>query len=135
MLNILSKESGVLGISGISSDFRDLIKESNDGNERVRLAINSFVYKVRKYIEAYAATMNGVDVIVFTAGVGENSSEIREEICKELCFLGAELDTDKNNTRGSLSEISTESSKINIYVVPTDEELMIAQDTMELLSK
>ncbi len=133
MLNILSKESGVLGISGISSDFRDLIKESNDGNERVRLAINSFVYKVRKYIEAYAATMNGVDVIVFTAGVGENSSEIREEICKELCFLGAELDTDKNNTRGSLSEISTESSKINIYVVPTDEEMMIAKETVEVI--
>lgn len=132
--NILNKKSGVLGISGVSSDFRDIMAEAEKGNTRAELAINLFNYKVKKYIGAYAAAMGGVDSIVFTAGVGENSKEMREEICKGLEFLGIEIDNDRNNTRGKIAEISSPNSKVKVYVIPTDEELMIARDTMELVS-
>ncbi len=133
VLNILNKKSGVLGISGVSSDFRDIQVAAEEGNKRAKLALDLFCYRVKQYIGAYTASMGGVDCLVFTAGVGENSIEMREEICKGLDFLGIELDTDKNKTRGAIAEISSDNSKVKIYVIPTDEELMIAKDTIELI--
>ncbi len=134
-LNILNKKSGVLGISGVSSDFRDIQIAAEGGNKRAKLALDLFCYRVRQYIGAYAASMGGVDCLVFTAGVGENSIEMREEICKGLEFLGIELDSERNKTRGAIAEISTDKSKVKIYVIPTDEEMMIARDTKEIVSK
>lgn len=131
--NLMNKKSGVLGISGVSSDFRDLEKAAGDGNKRAQLALDMFVYRVRKYIGAYAAAMGGLDAIVFTAGLGENSPETREEILKGLEFLGFEVDKQKNKVRGKETVFSTDSSKIKLLVVPTNEELMIARDTKELV--
>ena len=133
VLNILNKKSGVLGVSGVSSDFRDISEAAEGGNKRATLALDLFCYRVKQYIGAYTAIMGGVDCLVFTAGVGENSIEMREEICKGLDFLGIELDREKNKTRGSIAEISSDHSKVKIYVIPTDEELMIAKDTKELI--
>lgn len=130
--NILNKKSGVLGISGISSDFRDLEKAAGEGNELAALALRTFYYQVVKYIGAYAAVMNGVDTIVFTAGLGENSIGTRTEICQNLSFLGVELDAEKNRTRGIEADVSTASSRVRVYVIPTNEELMIARDTAEI---
>lgn len=129
MLNILNKKSGVLALSGVSSDFRDLDNAAEQGNERAQLALDKFVYEVRKYIGAYAAAMGGVDAIVFTAGVGENSASIREGIVSGLEYLGTKIDPEKNNVRGVETEISTADSKVKVMVVPTNEELMIALDT------
>lgn len=129
---IMNKESGVYGISGVSSDFRDLDKAIEEGNERARLAVDMFCYQVKKYIGAYAAAMGGVDVIVFTAGVGENGSNIREQVLEGLEFLGLNLDEEKNKERGKVNIISTPDSKVKVVVVPTDEELVIAQDTRAL---
>ena len=134
-LNILNKKSGVLGISGVSSDFRDIQIAAEGGNKRAKLALDIFCYRVRKYIGAYAAAMGGVDCLVFTAGVGENSIEMREDICKGLSFLGIELDSERNHTRGEIAEISSDNSKVKIYVIPTDEEMMIAKDTKDIVSK
>lgn len=131
--NLLNKQSGVLGISGVSSDFRDVIDEANKGNERAQLALDIFHYKVRAQIAAYAGIMGGVDVIVFTAGIGENSSLTRKESLRGLEFLGFTIDDEKNSIRGEVQEISTEGSKVKVYEIPTNEELMIARDTAELV--
>ena len=131
---ILNKKSGVLGISGISSDFRDVLEESEKGNERAKLALDIFNYKVRAQISAYAGIMGGVDVIVFTAGIGENSSITRRECLRGLEFFGFEIDDEKNSIRGKIQEISTEGSKIKVFVIPTNEELMIARDTVKLVN-
>ena len=132
MMNILNKKSGVLGISGVSSDFRDLEAAEKEGNARAKLALDKFFYEVRKAIGAYAAAMGGVDAIVFTAGVGENGIANRARIMKGLEYLGAKIDPEKNNTRGVEAEISTADSKVKIFVIPTNEELMIAKDTARL---
>ena len=132
---LLNKKSGVLGISGVSSDFRDVLAAADSGNERAKLALEIFYYKVRTQIAAYAGAMGGVDVIVFTAGIGENSSITRKEILKGLEFFGFELNEENNEIRGKIQEISTEDSKVKVYVVPTNEELMIALDTFEIINK
>lgn len=131
--NILNKKSGVLGISGVSSDFRDLETAVADGNERAALALKIFAHRVRHYIGAYIAEMNGVDAIVFTAGVGENDINMRDIICSELGNLGIKLDLVKNKVRGKESIISRDDSKVKILLVPTNEELMIARDTYNLV--
>lgn len=131
----MNKKSGVLGISGVSSDFRDIEGAANEGNERAKLALDMFAYKVRKYIGSYAAAMNGVDAIVFTAGLGENSASMRESICTGLEFLGAQIDTKKNNVRGKMTEVSAEGSKVKIFLIPTNEELVIARDTKTICAK
>lgn len=133
MADYLNKESGVLGISGISSDMRDVESAANEGNERAKLALKMYFYRIKKYIGAYAAAMGGVDAIVFTAGVGENQIDMRKEACADLEFLGIKIDDEKNNTRGKEAEISTDDSKVKVWVIPTDEEIVIARDTMALV--
>ena len=130
---LLNKKSGVLGISGISSDFRDVLAAGEEGNERAKLALEIFYYKVRTQIAAYAGAMGGVDVIVFTAGIGENSAVTRREILRGLEFLGFTINDEKNELRGNIQEISNEDSRVKVYVVPTNEELMIARDTAKLV--
>lgn len=130
---ILNKKSGKLGVSGISFDDRDIEKAAAEGNERAKLAIDTFVYQVIGYIGRFAAQMDGVDVITFAGGVGENGIEVREEICNSLSFLGIKIDKEKNNCRGKEVEISTPDSKVKVFVVPTNEELMIARDTAEIV--
>lgn len=131
----LNKKSGVLGISGVSSDFRDIEDAASKGDKRAQLALDIFHYRIRAEIGSFIVNMGGVDVIVFTAGVGENSPETREECLKNLEFLGLTLDKEKNKVRGKLAEISQDDSKIKAYVVPTNEELMIAKETVELIDK
>jgi len=133
MADYLNKESGVLGISGISSDMRDVENAANEGNERAKLALKMYFYRIKKYIGAYAAAMGGVDAIAFTAGVGENQIDMRKESCAGLEFLGIKIDNAKNNTRGKETEISTDDSRVKVWVVPTDEEIVIARDTMNLV--
>ena len=128
----INKESGVLGISGVSSDFRDIEGAADEGNERAQLALDVFAYRVQKYVGAYAAAMNGVDAIVFTAGLGENSISMRESIAEAFGYLGAKIDKDRNNVRGKACEISTADSKVKLFVIPTNEELMIARDTKSI---
>ena len=135
MLNILNKKSGVLGISGISSDFRDLDAAAAQGNERAQLALDKFIYEVKKYIGAYATVMGGVDAIVFTAGIGENSIDLRRKICEGLEYMGIKMDAEKNNVRGKEADVSAADSKVKIFVIPTNEELMIAMDTAALCGK
>lgn len=130
---LLNKKSGVLGISGVSSDFRDIEKAAKDGNDKAELALDVFCNKVKEYIGAYAAIMGGLDVVVFTAGIGENSIEIREKICDGLEFMNIELDKEKNNVRGENAIVSKDTSKVKILVVPTNEELMIARETEKLI--
>ena len=129
---ILNKKSGVLGISGVSSDFRDLEAAAEDGNERAMLALKIFAHKVRSYIGAYIAEMNGVDAIVFTAGVGENDMSMRDIICNDMGNLGIKLDLVKNKVRGKETIISRDDSKVKVLLIPTNEELMIARDTYRL---
>ena len=133
MNNVLNKKSGMLGISGVSSDGRDLGDAAAKGNKRAQLALDVFDYRVIKYIGAYAAAMNGVDAIAFTAGIGENNIEMRENVCAHLTYLGAELDKEKNNVRGEERIISTDASKVKLLLVPTNEELAIARDTLALV--
>jgi acetate kinase len=135
VLSILNKESGVLGLSdGLSSDFRDLWKAREDGNQDAALALDAWAYRVVKYIGAYAAAMNGVDVICFTAGVGENDTKSRKLIYKNLGYLGVEIDDAVNDsTRGEIAELSTPSSKVRVFVFPTNEELAIARETYDLV--
>ena len=135
MDNILNKKSGVLGISGVSSDFRDIEEAAEHGNDRAETALDVFAYKVAKRIGAYAAAMNGVDAIVFTAGLGENSSTTRRAICDYLGFLGVHIDSYNNSLRGKALEISATDSRVRVFVIPTNEELVIARDTKELLDK
>ncbi|MBU5455328.1 acetate/propionate family kinase [Caproiciproducens sp. MSJ-32] len=132
---MLNKKSGLLGISGVSSDFRDVQMASEQGNERAKLALDIFNYKIRAQIASYAGIMGGVDVIVFTAGIGENSSFARKEVLKGLEFLGFNIDDEKNEVRGEVQEISTKDSKVKVYEIPTNEELVIARDTVKLLNK
>ena len=134
-LTMLNKKSGVLAISGVSSDFRDLDEAAAQGNERAQLAIDMFTYGVKKYIGAYAAAMGGVDGIVFTAGIGENSPEIRRDCLAGLEYLGIELDAEANKCRGKVQKISKDSSKVQVYVIPTNEELVIARDTKDIVEK
>ena len=135
MLNILNKKSGVLGISGVSSDFRDLDEAAKNGSERARLALDKFIYEVKKFIGAYTTVMGGVDAIVFTAGIGENSIDLRRQICEGLEYMGIKMDAEKNNTRGKEAVVSADDSKVKIFIIPTNEELMIAMDTAALCGK
>ncbi len=132
LLNILNKKSGVLGISGVSSDFRDLGAAAQEGNERAKVALEVFVYRVAKYIGAYVAAMNGVDAVAFTAGVGENDMKTRKDICAYLGYLGVEIDDEANNCRGKRQMISTPNSKVKVMILPTNEELAIARETLRL---
>lgn len=130
---ILNKKSGVLGISGVSSDFRDLDAAAAEGNERAKLALKMFRHSVRGYIGRYASIMGGVDVITFAGGVGENSIDIREDVLAGHEFMGVKIDNEKNNVRGKEAEISAADSKVRVFVVPTDEELTIARDTKRII--
>ncbi len=133
VLNILNKKSGVEGISGVSSDFRDLDAASMEGNERATVALEMFAYRAAQYIGSYVATMNGVDAIAFTAGIGENNCKVRKAICDYLGYLGIILDDEANEVRGEEIRISTEDSKVTVYVIPTNEELAIARETVALV--
>lgn len=132
---LINKHSGVLGISGISSDMREVEEAANKGNERAKLALDMYHYRVRKYIGAYTAAMNGLDILVFTGGIGENGWETREEVCKNMEYLGIYLDSAKNKgLRGKEAVISTDDSRVKVVVIPTNEELVIAQDTQMIVS-
>ena len=133
MLNILNKKSGMEGLSGVSSDFRDLENGAAEGNEMAALAREKFAYEVKKYVGSYSAAMGGVDAIIFTAGVGENDKGIRASVCEGLEYLGAKLDAEANNVRGKEVAISAADSKVKILLIPTNEELMIAKDTAALV--
>ena len=133
LMNMLNKKSGVHGVSGISSDFRDLTAGAEAGNKRAQIAIDVFTYRVAKYVGSYVAAMNGVDAIAFTAGIGENVCLVREKVCEYLGYLGITLDKEANAKRGEEIEISTPDSKVKVYVVPTNEELAIARETVALL--
>lgn len=134
MLNYLNKKSGVDGISGVGSDFRDLVKAYDEGNDRARLAIDMFSYRVKKYIGAYAAALNGLDCIVFTGGIGEHTEIVREKVMKDMEYLGVDFDFEKNNHvgRGNVTELSKPDSKVKVYIIPTNEELVIARETLRL---
>lgn len=129
---IFNKESGILGISGVSNDNRDVVAAAKEGNDRAKLALDMQRYQILKFIGSYAAAMNGVDAIVFTGGIGENDATLRAEVCKNLTYLGAVMDADKNAQRGEI-KFSTEDSKVSLYVIPTNEELAIARDTLALV--
>mgnify|MGYP006366224645 FL=1 len=132
VMNLLNKKSGVLGVSGVSSDFRDLLAAADEGNKRAKLAVDMFCYRVAKYIGAYTAAMNGVDLIAFTAGVGENNGFVRSQICDYLGFMGVQIDAKANEVAGEERKISTDDSKVLVYVIPTNEELAIARETVRL---
>ena len=133
MLNVLNKKSGVYGMSGVSSDFRDVENAANDGNKKAEVALESFAYRVAKYVGAYAAAMSGVDAIAFTAGVGENDKITRKKVCGYLAFLGIEIDDEANSKRGQEIVISAPGSKVSVLVIPTNEELAIARETLALV--
>ena len=132
-LNMLNKKSGMLALSGVSSDFRDLEDGAKKGDENCALARDKFCYEVAKYVGAYAAALNGIDVLTFTAGVGENDTAVRAAVCEYLSFMGVKIDPELNSKRGKEMKISTPDSAVEVWVVPTNEELMIAQDTAELV--
>ncbi len=135
MADFLNKKSGMLGISGVSSDMRDVSNAAKEGNKRAQLALDMYSYRIKKYIGAYAAAMGGVDIIVWTAGVGENQTDIRMASCSDLEFLGVKMDAQANEVRGEEAIISAPDSKVTVCVIPTDEEIVIAQDTMNLVTK
>ncbi len=137
VVNYLNKQCGILGVSGVSSDMRELNSAIVAGNERARLALDMLIYRVKKYIGAYIAVLGGVDAIVFTGGIGENQEDLREESLDNMECFGIEIDKEKNNNlpRGTAEEISTKNSKVKVFRVPTDEELLIARDTKELVTK
>ncbi|KZL94449.1 acetate/propionate family kinase [Clostridium magnum] len=130
---LMNKKSGVLGLSELSSDFRDIENAAKEGNKKAQLALDVFDYRVRTAIGTYVAALNGVDAIIFTAGLGENSASNRAAICEGLTYLGIKIDPEKNGQRGEALEISTPDSKVKVFVIPTDEELMIARDTKEIV--
>lgn len=134
MLNYLNKKSGVEGISGVSSDFRDLVKAYEEGNDRARLAIDMFSYRVKKYIGAYAAALGGLDCVVFTGGIGEHTEIVREKVMTGMEYLGIDFDFDKNNhvERGAVTLLSKPGSAVSVYIIPTNEELVIARETLRL---
>ena len=135
VMNILNKKSGVLGVSGVSSDFRDIEAAAAEGNERAQLALDMFCYKVTKRIASAAAAMGGIDAVVFTAGVGENSAELREQIVSKLGFMGIKIDPEKNKVRGEERDISAADATVHTLLIPTNEELVIAQDTTAIVGK
>ena len=135
MADFLNKESGVLGITGISSDMREIENADKEGNERAHLALEMYNYRIKKYIGAYAAAMNGVDIIVFTAGVGENQEGVRWDSCADMEYLGIKMDAERNHCRGEERVLSTDDSKVKVVLVPTDEDSVIARDTMKLVKK
>ena len=131
--NVLNKQSGIAGLSEVSSDFRDITKAMEEGNEVAKSAFEAYIHTLIKFIGGYVAVMNGVDDIVFTAGVGENNSQVREEVCESLGYLGIKIDKEANKLRGEEVEISTKDSKVKVYVIPTNEELAIARETVALV--
>lgn len=137
MNNILNRQSGIMGISGVSNDIRDVKKEAQRGNERAKIALEIFTYRIKKYIGAYSAVLGGIDILVFTGGIGENAADIRVMICEGLEFLGVQLDKKKNNknTQNETRIISKEDSPVKVLVVPTDEEKIIAQETWKIIQK
>lgn len=134
MSEYMNKKSGFLGVSGISSDNRDITAAAKKGDERAILASEMLTYQIKKYIGSYAAVMNGIDAVIFTGGIGENAPEVRERVCKDMEYFGIEIDNEANAKRGVLTRISTPKSKVQVWVVPTNEELLIARDTLELIS-
>ena len=134
VIDDLNKKSGILALSEISSDMRDLVKASEEGNEKALFAKNKYVRRVVDYIAQYYVLLGGCDALIFTAGIGENNITIRREICEKLSCLGVQIDLDKNQVQGEFQKISTEDSSIDVYVVPTNEELMIARETMRLMN-
>ena len=133
METILNKKSGVQAISGLAPDFREIENVGNEGNERAKIALDSFKYAIASYIAKYAVAMNGVDYIIFTGGIGENQINIRKGICEQLKFMGIEIDIEANNIRSEEKVISKPESKVKVYVIPTNEELMIAKETLRLV--
>ena len=135
--DILNKKSGLLGVSGISNDLRNVFSAAEEGNARAKLAIDLLVNSIKKLIGSYVAEMNGLDALVFTAGIGENQQNVREMVCENMSYLGIEIDTDKNNnfTRGIPFNITKDGSKVQVWIIPTNEEYMIANDTQRLASK
>ena len=132
----MNKKSGFLGISGISSDNRDISAAAAKGDKRAQLVTEMLIYEIKKYIGGYAAAMNGLDAVLFTGGIGENASEVREGVCKDMDFFGIKIDNELNKTvHGKLTKLSTPDSKVEVWVVPTNEELLIARDTLALISK
>ena len=134
MSDLMNKKSGFLGLSGVSSDCRDLWAAANEGNERAKLTLEIVSYQIKKFIGSYAAAMGGVDAVIFTGGIGENDNAMRALVCEDMEFLGMKLDAERNENRGEI-KISTDDSKVEIWVIPTNEELLIARDTMEIVSK
>ena len=132
MDHYLNKESGVYGLSGVSSDFRDLAKAAAEGHERAQLALDVFIYRIQKYIGAYTAALGGVDTMVFTAGIGENDAKMRKDILSGMEWLGIKLDDEANSCRGEEKKISAPDSKVEVWVIPTNEELVIARETVRL---
>ncbi len=132
---ICNKESGVLGVSGVSNDNRDVAAAAEKGNTRAQLAIEMQRYQILKFVGSYIAAMNGVDAIAFTGGIGENDAELREYVCENLAYIGVEMDKEKNKIRGEEVKISTDNSKVNVYIIPTNEELAIARDTLAIISE
>ncbi len=132
---ICNKESGVFGVSGVSNDNRDVAAAAEAGNHRAQLAIDMQRYQILKFVGSYVAAMNGVDAIVFTGGIGENDAELRKYVCENLAYLGVKIDDEKNGIRGEEVKISTDDSKVNVYIIPTNEELAIARDTLAIISK
>ncbi len=133
--HICNKESGVLGVSGVSNDNRDVAAAAEQGNHRAQLAIDMQRYQILKFVGSYVAAMNGVDAIAFTGGIGENDGELRRYVCENLAYLGVEIDNEKNTIRGEEVKISTDNSKVDVYIIPTNEELAIARDTLAIISK
>ena len=133
MSKVLNKKSGFLGLSGVSSDARDLNEAANEGNARAKLTLKKLTYDITKFIGAYAAAMNGVDLIVFTGGIGENNSRLRRRICENLTYLGVKFDYDANVVRGEDTMLTLPDSKVKVALITTNEELMIARDTMEIV--
>ena len=133
---VFNKQSGMLGVSGVSSDMREVEAAADEGNDRAKLALEMYNYRIIKYIGSYAAAMGGVDVIVFTGGIGENASRVRESVCSKFQFMGLELDSERNNVeRGQEAVISKDGSKIKALVVPTNEEYVIATETMKVINQ
>ena len=131
---LLNNQSGLLGVSGVSSDCRDVREAANSGNERAKLAIKILIHNIKKIIGSYVAEMNGVDALVFTAGIGENDRELRAAVCKDMSYLGVAIDEETNATcpRGEIADISAKDAKVKTFVIPTNEEYMIAFDTQNL---
>ncbi len=133
MTEYMNKKSGFLGISGIGSDNRDITAAAEAGNERAKIVGEIFCYQIKKFIGSYTAAMNGLDAVVFTGGIGENAADIRENVCKDMDYLGIKVDPEANNTRGKVAKISSADSKVQVWVIPTNEELLIARDTLAMV--